>query len=104
MVPAWIRCIFAGAADVFGRAHTLVGLDIGAHAVKAVQLHPVGKAYRLVACGTELLPPQAVVAGAIVDDEAVTDGIGRLFRSNTFTTVDVCAALSGTAVVVKRLQ
>jgi type IV pilus assembly protein PilM len=89
---------------VFGKSKALVGLDIGSSAVKAVELKQSGKGYRVVAFGTEPVPEGAIVDGAIVDASAVSDAIRRLFdASKSFSTKDVCAALSGNAVVVKKL-
>jgi len=89
---------------VFGKSKGLVGLDIGSSAVKAVELKQAGKGYRVAAFGTEPIAPGAIVDGAIADPSAVSDAIRRLFDANkAFTTRDVCAALSGNAVIVKKL-
>ena len=44
---------------MFRRAKALVGLDIGSSAVKAVELKPAGKSYKVTAFGTEPLPPDS---------------------------------------------
>jgi len=50
------------------------------------------------------VPDGAIVDGAIVHGGAVSDAIRRLFDENkAFSTKDVCGALSGNAVIVKRL-
>jgi type IV pilus assembly protein PilM len=89
---------------VFGKSKALVGLDIGSSAVKAIELKQSGKGYRVAAFGTEPVPAGSIVDGAIVDGGAVSDSIRRLFDGNkAFSTKDVCAALSGNAVIVKKL-
>lgn len=88
---------------MFRRQRPLVGLDIGSSAVKAVELKPSGKSYRVVAFGTEPIPPDAIVDGAIIDGAAVADAIRRLFDSHGIKTRDVAASLSGTAVIVKKI-
>ncbi|HEV8317461.1 MAG TPA: type IV pilus assembly protein PilM [Vicinamibacterales bacterium] len=89
---------------MFRRSKAVVGLDIGSSAVKAVELRPAGKAYRVVAFGTEPIPPDSIVDGAIIDSPAVVEAIRRVFEANkAFQAKDVCASLSGNAVIVKKI-
>ena len=88
---------------VFRRAKSLVGLDIGSSAVKAVELKPAGKAYRVSAFGSEPIPPDSIVDGAIIDGGAVAEAIRRLFAGRGIKTKDVAASLSGNAVIVKKI-
>ncbi len=85
------------------RAKSLVGLDIGSSAVKAVELRPSGKGYKVVGFGSEPIPPDSIVDGAIIDGSAVADAIRRLFESRKIKTKDVAASLSGNAVIVKKI-
>jgi type IV pilus assembly protein PilM len=88
---------------VFRRVKSLVGLDIGSSAVKAVELKPAGKGYKVIAFGSEPIPPDSIVDGAIIDSAAVADAIRRLFDINKIQTKEVCASLSGNAVIVKKI-
>jgi type IV pilus assembly protein PilM len=88
---------------VFRRAKSLVGLDIGSSAVKAVELKPAGKGYKVTAFGTQPVPPDSIVDGAIIDGAAVADAIRRLFDGGGIKTRDVVASLSGNAVIVKKI-
>jgi type IV pilus assembly protein PilM len=89
---------------VFRKPKAVVGLDIGSSAVKAVQLKPSGKHYRVAAYASEPVPADAIVDGAIIDADAVVATIKRLFdASKTFRTKDVCASLSGNTVIVKKI-
>jgi type IV pilus assembly protein PilM len=88
---------------VFRRAKALVGLDIGSSAVKAVELKAVGKGYKVSAFGSENVPPDSIVDGAIIDGGAVADAIRRLFDGKTIRTKQVVASLSGNAVIVKKI-
>jgi type IV pilus assembly protein PilM len=88
---------------VFRRAKSLVGLDIGSSAVKAVELKPAGKGFKVAAFGSEPVPPDSIVDGAIIDGGAVADAIRRLFTSGAIKTRDVAASLSGNAVIVKKI-
>jgi type IV pilus assembly protein PilM len=88
---------------VFRKAKSLVGLDIGSSAVKAVELKAAGRGYRVAAYGSEPLPPDSIVDGAIIDGAAVADAVRRLFEARTIRTKDVAASLSGNAVIVKKI-
>src|SRR5215813_11907753 len=89
---------------LFAKAKTIVGLDIGSSAVKAVELKPTGKGYRVTAFGTEPVPADSIVDGAIIDGTAVADAIRRLFDTRGFKTKEVAASLSGNAVIVKKIN
>jgi type IV pilus assembly protein PilM len=88
---------------VFRKAKSLVGLDIGSSAVKAVELKAAGRGYRVATYGSESLPPDSIVDGAIIDGAAVADAIRRLFDGRGIRTRDVAASLSGNAVIVKKI-
>jgi type IV pilus assembly protein PilM len=83
---------------------SVVGLDIGSSAVKAVELRGSAKSYRVAAIASEPIPPESIVDGAIVDSGAVADAIRRLFASKGFKTKEVAASLSGNAVIVKKIS
>jgi type IV pilus assembly protein PilM len=91
---------------VFGlkKAKPVVGLDIGSSAVKAVELRPAGKGYRVSAFANEPVPPDSIVDGAIIDGTAVAEAIRRLFENKAFKTKEVAASLSGNAVIVKKIS
>jgi type IV pilus assembly protein PilM len=91
----------------FGKKKGLVGVDIGSSAVKAVELKPIGKGgmdFQLVNIGMEALPPEAIVDGAIMDSGAVIDAVQRLFSTQKIKTTDVATAVSGNAVIVKKIS
>jgi type IV pilus assembly protein PilM len=88
---------------VLGRSRALVGLDIGSSAVKAIELKPAGKTHKVVSFGSEPLPPDSIVDGAIIDGGAVVDAIRRLFDARSIKTKEVAASLSGNAVIVKKI-
>ena len=62
------------------RAKSLVGLDLGSSAVKAIELKPVGKGYKVVAFGAEPIPPDSIVDGTIIDSAAVAEAFGGCSR------------------------
>jgi len=90
--------------SLFKKSRSVVGLDIGSSAVKAVELKASGKGYRVAAYGTEPIPPDSIVDGAIIDGAAVAESIRRVFESKAFKTKEVAASLSGNAVIVKKIS
>jgi len=88
---------------MFRRTKAAVGLDIGSSTIKAVELKPVGKMYRVAAFASEPLPRDAIVDGAIIDAGVVADAIRRAFDAAGIKTREVAASLSGNAVIVKKI-
>jgi type IV pilus assembly protein PilM len=88
---------------VLGRSKSLVGLDIGSSSVKAIELKPAGKGYKVAAFGSEAVPPDSIVDGAIIDGTAVVEAIRRVFETRNIKTKEVAASLSGNAVIVKKI-
>jgi type IV pilus assembly protein PilM len=89
---------------LFSRSKSLVGLDIGSSAIKAIELRPAGKGFKVAAFGAEPVPPDSIVDGSIIDSAAVADAIRRLFENKAFKTKEVAASLSGNAVIVKKIS
>jgi type IV pilus assembly protein PilM len=89
----------------FGRGSTrTVGLDIGSSSVKVVELDHSGESPRLVKFGRCGLLPEAIVDGEIMDRDVVVDTIAELMEVNEITSKDVVTAVSGRAVIVKKIQ
>jgi hypothetical protein len=74
---------------IFRRTKSLVRLDIGSSAAKAVELRRVSSGYRVVAMGSEPLPPDLFVDGAIIDGGVVSDVIRQLFDRNGIKTKEL---------------
>jgi len=89
---------------LFRRTKSLVGLDIGSSAVKAVELRQTPGGYKVAALASEPVPPDCIVDGAIIDGGAVADVIRQVFEGNGIKTKDVVASLSGNAVIVKKIS
>ena len=82
----------------------LVGLDIGSSSVKAVQLRKKGRRFELAALGVAELGPDAVVDGAIMDALGVSSAIQKIFNDSHIEIENVATSVSGTAVIVKRIN
>ena len=89
---------------MFGKPKPVVGLDIGSNSVKAVELRPAGRSFKVVAFGSEPIPSDTIVDGAIIDAGAVADAIRRLLDVHKIKTRDVVASLSGNSVIVKKIN
>ena len=92
---------------MFGRSRNLVGLDIGDSSVKVVELKDLGmgRGYQVVKMGWDPLSAEAIVDGAIMDSQLVSETIQRLFqRCRIKTSGPVATALSGHSVIVKRIS
>jgi type IV pilus assembly protein PilM len=89
---------------IFGKKPSLVGLDIGSHTIKAVELEPLPKgSHRLVHWGISPPLSEAIVDGEIMDRQLVTDAIRNLFETRGIVGRQVVAAVSGRAVIVKKI-
>lgn len=82
----------------------LVGLDIGSSGVKAVVLRHGRGGWALVAAGEAPLPAGSVRDGAAAEPAAVSEVVSQLLDSLKLKRARVVAALSGHAVIVKRLS
>lgn len=87
-----------------GKSRTVVGLDIGSSAVKAVELKSAGRGFRISAIASEAIPPDSIVDGAIIDGTGVAEAIRRVLDHAGIKSKDVAASLSGNAVIVKKIS
>ena len=81
-----------------------VGLDIGSSAVKAVVLKKARSGWSLVAAGETPIPDNGSAEDGSPEQGAVTDAVSQLFDAIRLRRARVAAALSGHAVIVKRLS
>jgi len=89
---------------LFGKKNSLVGLDIGSHSVKVVELEAqTNKSYKLTNWGVSQPLAEAIVDGEIMDRQLVTDAISNLLESRGIKSRAVVAAVSGRAVIVKKI-
>ena len=88
---------------IFRRRESVVGLDIGSDAVKAVTLRRTSRGREVTAIGCEPVARGSLVGGELVRPEAVTEAIRRTLDRHGSGTRRVAAAVAGKAVIVKRL-
>ena len=83
----------------------VVGIDIGAFSVKAVELeYDPGRKPTVSNFGLVTLPKGAVVGGDIRDRGAVVEAIRRMWSDGNFKSKDVCVGLSGSRVYLRDLE
>ena len=71
----------------------LVGLDIGSHAIKAVELRSARNGFELVHVGHQNLQSDTIVDGHIIDLNHVSDVISRIWSEQQVKTPAVATAL-----------
>jgi len=86
------------------KARPVIGLDIGSHAVKVVELRPGRRGYQLVNLGMASLPPEAIVDGALLNSGAIVEAIQSLLVNNNIKTKDAVVAVSGHSVIIKKIS
>lgn len=90
-----------------GQSKQTTGLDIGSHSIKAVELKSKRgkeKGYVLKKIGYELLPPDAIVEGTVIDSTAVVETIKMIFDENKITNKNVAISVSGNSVIIKKIS
>ena len=88
----------------FRKSGPLIGLDIGSHSVKVVELRPARSGHQLANLGVAPLPPDAIVDGAILNAGAIVEAIRALLANNNIKTKDVAASVSGHSVIIKKIN
>ena len=83
-----------------------MGLDIGSHSVKLVSLRACkgDLPFELTNFGLAELPDEAIVDGAIVQPDAVSQVVAELLDQHKVKSKQVAASISGNAVIVRRVD
>jgi len=82
---------------------SVVGLDIGSSALKAVELKQSRNGFELVHIAHQNLQSDTIVDGHIIDLNHVSDTISRVWNDQHIKTDQVATSLSGHAVIVKKI-
>jgi type IV pilus assembly protein PilM len=89
---------------VFKKKGNLVGLDIGSHSIKVVQLHARDTGPVLLNFGIATLPGQAHTEGKAAKPEAVAGVVLALMRNLAVKEKSVAASISGHEVISKKVE
>jgi type IV pilus assembly protein PilM len=87
-----------------GGSKTIVGLDIGSSAIKAVELKKTRAGVELARLGIEPIGSDVVVDSMIMDSPTVASAIGKLFTDNGIKSKTVATSVSGHSVIVKPIK
>ncbi|MCI0490021.1 MAG: pilus assembly protein PilM [Blastocatellia bacterium] len=82
---------------------SVVGLDIGSSALKAVELKPSRSGFELLHLAHQNLQSDTIVDGHIIDLNHVSDSINRIWTEQNLKTNLVATSISGHAVIVKKI-
>ena len=86
------------------KKNQLVGLDIGSHSIKLVELE-LNKHGRLLRnFGITGLPPGAIVEGSIKEMDPISSALRDLFRNLNVKNRNVATSISGYSVIAKRIS
>src|SRR5512134_209234 len=86
------------------KSKEVVGVDIGTHSIKVVELRFAGKAIHLQSFGIAPVPSQAIVDGAILDKGAIVESLQGLLREHKIKRKQAAMGLSGHSVIVKKIS
>jgi type IV pilus assembly protein PilM len=89
---------------MFNKRDNLLGLDIGSHSVKMVQVDARNKPYKLMNLGLIPLPAEAVAEGRIIKSELVAKAIQQLAGHLKIKERFVAASISGYEVMIKKIE
>ncbi|MBI5417515.1 type IV pilus assembly protein PilM [Candidatus Poribacteria bacterium] len=90
--------------SMFSKPEITLGLDIGSRFVKLVQLRHTNKNIELVNFGMEIIPPESIVDGTVMDFEPVIKVIQKLLKQFDIKSIDVNTTVEGKAVIVKKVK
>lgn len=85
------------------KKNQLVGLDIGSHSIKLVEIEDSKKGMILKNFGIIGLPHNAIVEGSIKEMEIVSSAIKHLYKHLKVKNKNVAASISGYSVIVKKI-
>ena len=81
-----------------------VGLDIGSNSVKIIHLAENRQGVHLKAFDMGMLPPEAVVDGALMNFAAIVEKIRDLVSANKIRSKNVAVGVSGHSVIIKKIS
>ncbi|MBW2283536.1 MAG: type IV pilus assembly protein PilM [Deltaproteobacteria bacterium] len=85
------------------KKNQLIGLDIGSHSIKLVEIEHGKKGPVLKNLGIMGLPHEAIFEGSIKEPEIVSSAVRNLFRNLRVKNKNVATSVSGFSVIVKKI-
>ncbi len=81
----------------------LIGLDIGSHSIKIVEIDDSKKGRVLKNFGIIELPPDAIVEGVFKEIESIGHAIEKLIKNLKIKNRNIATSISGFSVIVKKI-
>jgi len=85
------------------KKNQLVGIDIGSHSIKIIEIEDTNKGMILKNFGMIRLPQDAIVEGSIKEMEIVSAALKNLFKNLRIKNRNVVTSISGYSVIVKKI-
>jgi len=89
---------------LFVKSKDIVGVDIGASAVKLVQLRELKGGYQLHNVGILPLPAEAIVDNTLMDSPSIVETVKQLLESLQIKAKDAVCSISGNAVIIRKIS
>jgi len=86
------------------RKNQLVGLDIGSHSIKLVEIDDSKKGMILKSFGIVHLPKDTIIEGSIKEMEVAATAIKNLLKNLNVKNKNVATSISGFSVIVKKIS
>jgi type IV pilus assembly protein PilM len=87
----------------FGKK-SYVGLDIGHHSIKAVQIDRAGQGWRITKREEVPTPPDSIKDGVIVGPDAIVDALRHLLKAAHIHATSAVISVAGGSVVVRNVR
>jgi len=86
------------------KKNQLIGLDIGSHSIKLVEIDDSKKGMILKNFGIAYLPKDTIVEGSIKEMELAASTLKNLYKNLSIKNKNVATAISGFSVIVKKIS
>lgn len=86
------------------RQNPVLGLDIGSHSIKIVELSNIGTHHTIKCIGRALVPPQAIIDGSIKEPDKVAEVLKALISNLQPKAKYAATSIAGYSVIVKKIM
>ena len=87
----------------FRKKKETIGIDIGSSSIKVIQLTESEGRYTLNKFGLDVLAPEIIVDGTVMDSVRCVETLQKLIKEQDIATRDAVISVSGHSVIVKRV-
>ncbi len=87
----------------FRKKKEIIGIDIGSSSIKVIQLTDSEGRYTLNKFGLNVLAPEIIVDGTVMDSVRCVETLQNLIKEQDISTKDAVISVSGHSVIVKRV-